>query len=259
MYKGKPETAKMQVWQGKAWELEERCVQSILPLLVQLNQKLDRRLVNTLRDLVLLILIHRNRHQGLLLSELGGHLLGEAHAPAGSKRIGNLLRSPRWRAADIVAHLWNEGHERVNQLLASNREVLVVWDESEIEKPESLKAEGLCPVRSSKARRLKRIKPGFFNPPGGRPICVPGFHWLQLLVTGLEGPLTLAHLGWWTTRGPRAVDRRTVELRVLQYVAALWGCCVLHIFDQGFAGSPWVSALLAFRLRFVLGAATLCS
>lgn len=252
MYKRKPEMEKNQVWQGKAWELEERCVQSILPLLVQLNQKLDRRLVDTFRDLVLLILMHRNRAQGLLLSELGGYLLGEAHAPAGSKRIGNLLRSRRWRASDIVAHLWGEGHERVNQLLASNRDALVIWDESTLEKPESLQAEGLCPVRSSKARRLKRIKPGFFNPPGGRPICVPGFHWLQLLVTGRDGPVTLTHLNWWTTRGPRAVDQRTVERRVLQSVAALWGSSVLHIFDQGFAGSPWVSALLASRLRFVL-------
>lgn len=44
------------------------------------------------------------------------------------------------------------------------------WDESVIEKPESLKAERLCAVRSSKACRLKRIKPGFYNLPTGRPV-----------------------------------------------------------------------------------------
>ena len=43
---------------------------------------------------------------------------------------------------------------------------LVIWDESVIEKPESIALEGLGPVRSSKAARLKRIKPDYFNPPG---------------------------------------------------------------------------------------------
>jgi hypothetical protein len=51
----------------------------------------------------------------------------------------------------------------------------------------SLKAERLCAVRSSKAQRLKWIKPGYFNPPGERPIFVPGFNWLQILVIGRKG------------------------------------------------------------------------
>lgn len=252
MLKIKVEGAKKQVWYGKALELEEYCKQMLFPLLKVLNKKLDVRLVKTLLDLVLLIVMYRDRHQGLILSELGGQLLGEAHAPAGSKRIGNLLRSRRWQAAEIEAYLWEMGHERVNELMASDRDALVIWDESEIEKPESLKAEGLCPVRSSKARRLKRIKPGFFNPPGGRPIFVPGFHWLQLLVTGLEGGLTLTHLGWWTTRGERAAERRSVEQAVLKKMADLWGRAVIHVFDQGFSGSPWVATLVSAQVRFIL-------
>jgi len=32
-------------------------------------------------------------------------------------------------------------------------------------------------VRSSKAKRLSHIKPGYYNPPT-RPIVVPGLHWL---------------------------------------------------------------------------------
>ena len=60
-----------------------------------------------------------------------------------------------------------------------------IWDESVLEKSESLKAEGICAVRSSKAACLKRIKPGYYNPPTDRLIFVPGFNWLQILVTGL--------------------------------------------------------------------------
>lgn len=35
-------------------------------------------------------------------------------------------------------------------------------------------------------------------------------------------------------------------------LAAAWGQRVLHVFDQGFAGSLWLGLLLAFALRFVL-------
>jgi hypothetical protein len=66
-----------------------------------------------------------------------------------------------------------------------------VWDGSVLEKPKTLQNDDLCAVRSSKARRLKRIRPGFFNPPGGRPICVPGLHWLGLLVLGRTGTPSL--------------------------------------------------------------------
>ncbi len=51
------------------------------------------------------------------------------------------------------------------------------------EKPESLKAEGLGPVPSSKAHRLTHIKPGYYTPPG-RPICVPGLRLPQPLAGG---------------------------------------------------------------------------
>jgi hypothetical protein len=56
-----------------------------------------------------------------------------------------------------------------------------------LEKAESLSPEGLCPVRSSRAAQLKRIKSGYYNPPAGRPIFVPGMQWIGLLVSGLNG------------------------------------------------------------------------
>ena len=112
--------------------------------------------------------------------------------------------------------------ERVVSLSQAGRTILVIWDESVIEKPESLHLEGLCAVRSSKARRLKRIKPGYFNPPGGRPIFVPGYHWLQVLVTGMEGPITLANMQWWTTCGEVATDKRSVETVILRETSQRW-------------------------------------
>jgi hypothetical protein len=157
-------------------EVENRCWEYLKPLLEELHNKVDRRLVKTLLDLVLVILMHRNRNSGLLLSELGDHLLGGERGPAGVKRIASLLHSHRWRSGLIVKWLWGRGNEKVKELKERKEAIYVIWDESVLEKSESLQAERLCAVRSSKAARLKRIKPGYFNPPGGRPIFVPGFH-----------------------------------------------------------------------------------
>ena len=179
MYKNKPNEAERQ---EKTRELEKKLVKDLWPLLVEVKQKVDRRLVKTLLGLVMAILLHRHRNRGLLLSELGGYLLDPTHCQAGTKRISNLLHSQKWEAALVDEYLWQRGTQRVEELWAEGDRPLVIWDESVLEKPESLQAEGLCAVRSVKAGRLKRIKPGYYNPPGGRPIFVPGFHWLQVLV-----------------------------------------------------------------------------
>jgi hypothetical protein len=248
MNKGTSKGEKAQ--EGRA--LENQCWAYLRPLLEELHRQVDRRLVKTLLDLVMVILMHRNRNNGLLLSELGDHLLGGARGPAGVKRIANLLHSRRWKSVWIMNYLWQRAEEKVKELRAQKEAVYVIWDESVLEKSESLKAERLCAVRSTKAARLKRIKPGYFNPPTGRPIFVPGFHWLQLLVTGLQSAPVLAHLCWWTTRGEKASQKREAEGKILRKVTRLWGRKVIHIWDRGFAGSPWTTLALDHRLRFIL-------
>ena len=233
-------------------DLEDQCWVFLKPLLEELHKRVDRRIVKTLLDLVLVMLMHRHRNNGLLLSELGDHLMGGERGPAGVKRIASLLHSKRWASVMILKYLWKQAHQKVQELLSNQQTAYVIWDESVLEKSESLKAEGLCAVRSSKAARLKRIKPGYFNPPMGRPIFVPGFNWLQLLVTGLQGAPLLAHLCWWTTRGEKASQKRPEEGKILRKVAKLWGRQVIHLWDRGFAGSPWTSLALDHHLRFIL-------
>ena len=97
-------------------ELENRCWQFLKPILEELHQKVDRRLVKTLLDLVLVILMHRHRNNGLLLSELGDHLLGGERGPAGVKRIARLLHSLKWESALILNYLWKRANEKVQDL-----------------------------------------------------------------------------------------------------------------------------------------------
>jgi hypothetical protein len=235
-----------------AHQTRDRLVQFVFPLLTFLNQQLDVRLVRTFLATLLVIVQWRNRAHGLILSELGGHLLPADQAPAGTKRLSRLLASSNWSAALISQFLWHQAHRRVQALLADSEEPLLVWDTSVLEKPESATSEGLCAVRSSKARRLKRIRRGFFNPPGGRPICVAGLHWLGLLVTGRHQPPQVAAQQWWTTRGERASDQRQEVTSLLEQSAEEWGRSVRHIFDRGFASGPWLLTFIDNNIRFVL-------
>ena len=238
-----------------ASSVRQRFLDFVAPLARELDFWMDRRLVRTLVGAVEAILVLRSRAQGLLLTELGGYLLPVEHAPAGTKRLSNLLRSQKWTHKRIGRFLWERACDRLKELEAVREMPLVLWDASVLEKPESLEAEGLCAVRSTKAARLKRIKPGFYNPPGGRPVFVPGMHWLAVMIAGLSsksGPAQTAFMQWWTTRGEQATDARTVQSQVLAWCMKEWQRRALHIFDRGYAGHPWLSLLLFYRTRFVL-------
>jgi hypothetical protein len=57
---------------------------------------------------------------------------------------------------------------------------------------------------------------------------------------------------WWTTRGEHATTQRDVEQRLLARCAKAWGQQVLHVWDRGYAGSPWVQAAITAKVRFVV-------
>ncbi|HYP39049.1 MAG TPA: transposase [Chloroflexia bacterium] len=230
----------------------------VAPLLVQLDKHIDKRLVRSFLGALHIIVQFRNRPYGLLLSELGSYLLSADKAPAGTKRLSNLLRSPQWHHSLIEQFLWSGAEHKVAALAEQGEDVLLMWDDSELEKAESIDLEGLCAVRSSKAARLKRVKPGYYNPPGGpggRPVFVPGMHWLTLLMVGRgekSGPPWVAAMKWWTTRGRWASDKRSEHSQLLKQSSECWGQGVVHLFDRGFAGGPWLSELFGHAVRFVM-------
>ena len=233
-------------------ELAQQLHSFLLPLLVLLDRLLDVRLVRTLAQTVQVLIEVRNQAQGLLLSELGGYLLSPDKAPAGTKRLSNLLHCEKWMGSLIEQFLWQQADQHLDGLHAQGETGLCVWDESVLEKPESLKLEGLCAVKSSVAARLKRIKPGFYNPPGGRPVFVPGMQWLTVLLMGRTGIPHVAVMQWWTTRGRLAqVGHRQMQTPVLERLAGAWGERVIHVFDRAWAGGPWMQVLQETLVRFI--------
>ncbi|MBX0331655.1 transposase [Pontibacter sp. HSC-14F20] len=225
----------------------------LAPFLVQLDRLLDHRLVLTFQALCQALVRHRSRSSGLLLSELGGVLLSPHKAPAGTKRLSNLLRSKKWSAEAITDYLTGEAQTYVDRLLEQERELpLLLWDESVQEKTESIKSQGLCAVRSMKARRQLRVKPGYYDPPTRQPVHVPGFRWVGLLCCGLWAQPRLARFTWWTSRGINATSLEQVRLWLLLWARQAFGRAVLHVFDRGYASSRWLGLLLARGDRFLL-------
>jgi hypothetical protein len=259
--------------------LSARCVTFLQPFLVQLDTRLDVRLVRTLAATVTALLRHRNRPLGLLLSELGAYLSGPTHAPAGTKRLANLLHSPRWTASLSTEYLLTQGRAELDAEAAAVPEgrVLCILDGSVLEKPESAQAEGLRPVRSAKARRLARPRPklgtGYWRGKPGGPIVVPGGQWLAAILTGWAGPtagrpLVLGAWHWYRhpprdAAEPAASDAagdgipqqttREAERAVLKQVVQTWGAeRLLHVWDRGFSGAPWLGEVLEQQWHFVV-------
>jgi Transposase DDE domain len=234
-----------------ARHLAQRLILHMLPFLKLLDDQVDHRLVLTAVLSVASIIMLRNRSHTLLLSELGGYILDPLHAPAGTKRLSNLLHCAKWQASLLEHYLWTNASRRLTDLKKTDDDALLVWDESVIEKPESIAIEGLSSVRSSKAARLTRIKPGFYQKPKGK-VFVPGMQWLSVLLLGMSGAPTLAAMKWWTTRGAEATTAREVEAKLLDEAATAWGRDVIHVFDRGFAGSPWLGKLVSHNSRWIM-------
>lgn len=217
----------------------------------QLDAQIDRRLVRTFFDVLVAILIFRERRMGLLLSELGGYVCGFDHAPAGTKRISNLLRSPKWSAQLVDRFFFHKTVDRVAQLKAQGKRPLLLWDDSRIEKHESWVAEDLCSVLSSKAKRLTQIRSGYFSPPKTR-ICVPGFKWTGVFLSHLGGVPSVCHMQWWTTRGKYKEDPDNIIFRLLRRIKAHIEQPLLHVLDRGYANEKMLRYLFHFQQDFVI-------
>lgn len=216
-----------------------------------LDIHLDKRLVSTFCSVFMIILTFRERKMGLLLSELGGYLCGHDHAPAGTKRISNLLRSENWDSTLVDDFLFAQAKARIESLLQAGKRPLLLWDESRIEKPESWFSEGLCSVESSKGKRLTKIKKGFYTPPAHR-ICVPGFHWTAALLSALGEVPSVCQMSWWTTRGKYKEHGSNIFFRMLQKLHQTVGQGVLHVLDRGYASAWTIEWMLYFKQDFLI-------
>jgi len=110
----------------------------------------------------------------------------------------------------------------------------------------------MCSVKSSKAARRKKTRKGSFNQPGGKPIVVLGYEWTACVVVGKQGKPSLAMMDFWSRKGPEATTARKEEEKMLAKVARKWGKDVLHVFDRGYAGGPWLEMMWRYDVQFLI-------
>ena len=225
--------------------------QFLLPILEKLDTKIDVRLVRTFLDVFIAILSFRNKSLSLVLSELGGYVCGFKKSAAGTKRISNLLRSLKWKSQDIKDFRLEEGKTRWHQLRQKGKRVLMLWDDSVLEKPESWLSQGLCSVNSSKAKRLTRIKRGYYHNFKKR-INVPGFKWSAIVITAWREKPSTIMMEWWTTRGKYKDLGDNVFYKMLKTMAANFGNLVVHVFDRGYASLANLERLWKFNQHFIM-------
>src|SRR5437667_142427 len=95
--------------------LRERLSTFVAPLLSDLDQQIDSRLVRTFASALEVIIRFRHRSYGLLLSEMGAYLLSPRQAPAGTKRLSNLLRCAKWSSDVIASFLWQGAQKQFEE------------------------------------------------------------------------------------------------------------------------------------------------
>lgn len=85
----------------------------LAPLLMELDELMDKRLVCTFVQTVRVILPFRDRVNGLLLSEMGGYVDTPDKAPVSTKRLSRLLHCAKWSAELIQQFLWQRAARRL--------------------------------------------------------------------------------------------------------------------------------------------------
>ena len=235
---------------GSSFFLLQKAALYLAPIERSLNGQIDKRLVKTFYDLFISILIFRHTKMGLLLSELGAYICGPDHAPAGTKRISNLLRSQKWTHQVIDTYLFERSKQRITQMRAVGQRPLLLWDDSRVEKPESWFSEALCSVYSSKGKRLTKIKRGFYRPPSSR-ICVPGYKWTGVLLSAWGNVPSVCQMSWWTTRGKFKEHGSNIVYRLLGKAQTQLGR-LTHVMDRGYATAKMIEWLLQFEQDFII-------
>jgi hypothetical protein len=81
---------------------------------------------------------------------------------------------------------------------------------------------------------------------------VPGLQWICVLLLGWRGAPVVVAMDWWTSRGKFASDKRSRHEQLLARLAQDFGRSVLHVFDRGFAGAPWLGQAFDHHIRFVM-------
>ena len=222
------------------------------PLGGWLDARLDRRLVRTFFLALAAMVRLRHGRSGLLLSELGAHIISPDRAPAGTKRLSNLLRSPK-RSHDLLEGLlWHRAELRLTQLGEQGETALAIWDESVLEKPESIALVGTVSRPFQQGRAPQAHQTGLLPSPRRSAGIRARYAMAHRHASWDVGSARSGRHGLVDQSRPLASHRREQGTQLLSQCANRWQQRVIHVFDRGYAGIPWLRELRGHRLRFIV-------
>jgi len=153
-------------------ELLQRLEEVLGPLPERLDAYVDKRLVTTFIELMTAIITCANPKSGLHLSRIRSINQKWSTNTSRNQEDRTLASFGQMECRSHEGSFVGESDKKGERLKSEGKQVLCIHDGSRLEKPESEQTEGLCAVLSSKAKRLRKIRAGVWNPPTGKPITV---------------------------------------------------------------------------------------
>ena len=216
--------------------LTDRFAAEIAPLLTRLGTGMDRRLVRSVREALLAILVHPRANQALMLTTFAEQSPHRPRLLHTVKRFYRLLHHPSFSAQTVERWLL----ERGSQAWDPAADELVLIDGSELIKPYAVRMEYLARVPNPLSKQ-------------GGPKTMPGYWLLAAVRTTLrKGMAQILCWQLYSTRQPgfRSENRTTEQF--LDRLLARVGRQAVLVMDRGFGRFALLGRLAVRQARFVV-------
>jgi hypothetical protein len=217
-------------------ELTDRFAGYVAPLLARLAHQMDRRLVHSVQQALVAILVHPRPSQALMLTTFAEQSPHRERLIHTVKRFYRLLHHPRFQAPTVRRWLVERGSERWDPAA----DELVLIDGSELIKPYAVRMEHLARVPNPLTKQ-------------GGPKTMPGYLLLAAVRTTLAKGMAQV-LDWrvWSTREPGFRSENQVTQQFLDRLVARVGRQAVLVMDRGFGRFSLLGHLAGLGGRFVV-------
>jgi hypothetical protein len=217
-------------------ELTDRFAAYLAPLLTTFAHEMDQRLVRSVREALLAILVHPRPGQALMLTTFAEQSPHRPRLIHTVKRFYRLLHHPAFHARTISSWLLRRGTERWDPAA----DELVLVDGSELIKPYAVRMEHLARVPNPLTKQ-------------GGPKTMPGYWLLAAVRTSLAKGMAQV-LDWrvYSTRQPGFRSENRVTEQFLDRLLARVGRQAVLVMDRGFGRFALLGHLAARQARFVV-------
>jgi hypothetical protein len=217
-------------------ELTERFAAYLGPLVARLAQQMDHRLIRSVKEALIAILVHPRPNQALMLTTFAEQSPHRPRLIHTVKRFYRLLHHPSFQEWTVRSWLVQRG----TQSWGAAADELVLIDGSELIKPYAVHMEHLARVPNPLTKQ-------------GGPKTMPGYLLLAAVRTSLSKGMAQI-LDWrvWSTREPGFRSENQVTQQFLDRLLARVGRHAVLVMDRGFGRFRLLGHLAALSARFVV-------